>query len=79
MFIDYHEKIKEDFMTNLSVNISAELMAKLEKIANKSGRSKDECLELALAEYVDNFEDFYQTDLNSVDQLERSFFLSIGE
>lgn len=66
-------------MTRLSVNISADLMAKLEKIANKSGRSKDECLELALSEYVDNFEDFYQTDLNCVDQLERSFFLSIGE
>lgn len=66
-------------MSRLSVNISADLMAKLEKIANKSGRSKDECLELALGEYVDNFEDFYQTDLNCVDQLERSFFLSIGE
>lgn len=66
-------------MVNISVNISAELKDKLEKISSKSGRSVNECLELALSEYVDNFEDFYQTDLNSVSGLERSFFLSIGE
>ncbi len=66
-------------MANISVNISAELKNKLEKIASKSGRSVDECIELALAEYIDNFEDFYQTDLNAVSGLERSFFLSVGE
>lgn len=79
MFITYHKEVKENFMTRVSVNISAELLSKLEKIVAKSGRSQDECVELALAEYVDNFEDFYQTDINAVDSLERSFFLSIGE
>ena len=48
-------------------------------MAEKSGRSVDECLELADDEYDDNYEDVYTTDLNSVNSLERSFFLSIGE
>lgn len=61
------------------INISAELMSKIEKIANKSGRSVDECVELALSEYVADYEDVYKTDLNMVNNLERSFFLSIGE
>ena len=66
-------------MSNISVNISAYLKNKISKIAQKSGRSLDECIALALSEYAENYEDTYKTDLCSVDNLERSFFLSIGE
>ena len=66
-------------MSNISVNISADLKDKISKVARKSGRSFDECIALALSEYVENYEDTYKTDLCSVDNLERSFFLSIGE
>ena len=66
-------------MSNISVNISADLKNKISKIAQKSGRSLDECIALALCEYAENYEDTYKTDLCSVDNLERSFFLSIGE
>ena len=66
-------------MSNISVNISADLKNKISKIAQKSGRSLDECIALALSEYAVNYEDTYKTDLCSVDNLERSFFLSIGE
>ena len=66
-------------MSNISVNISADLKNKISKIAQKSGRSLDECIALALSEYAENYEDTYKTDLCSVNNLERSFFLSIGE
>lgn len=66
-------------MSHISINISSELKDKISKIAQKSGRSLDECVALALSEYAENFEDTYKTDLCSVDNLERSFFLSIGE
>ena len=66
-------------MSNVSISINAELQSKLSKIAQKSGRSVDDCIALALQEYVANYEDFYQTDLCAVDNLERSFFLSVGE
>ncbi len=66
-------------MSHISINISSELKDKISKIAQKSGRSLDECVALALNEYAENFEDTYKTDLCSVDNLERSFFLSIGE
>ena len=63
----------------VSVALNQKLYSKLTLMAEKSGRSVDECLELAVGEYVDNYEDVYKTDLNSVNSLERSFFLSIGE
>lgn len=66
-------------MTKILVSISAELNQKIAKIAAKSGRSVDDCVALALRDYVENYEDDYKTDLCSVDQLERAFFLSIGE
>lgn len=66
-------------MSNISISLSADLQKKISKIAQKSGRSFDECVALALSEYVDNYEDFYKADICAVDNLERSFFLSIGE
>ena len=66
-------------MRKLSVSVNDELQYKIEKIAQKSGRSLDECVARALRAYVDEYEDIYRTDLCSVDNIERSFFLSIGE
>ena len=66
-------------MRKLSVSVNDELQYKIEKIAQKSGRSLDECVAIALRAYVDEYEGIYRTDLCSVDNIERSFFLSIGE
>lgn len=66
-------------MSNISVSISDSLNAKLALIAQKSGKTVDECAALALRDYIENYEDVYKTDLCAVDNLERSFFLSIGE
>lgn len=66
-------------MAKLSVSVSAELNRKIAAIADKSGRSVEECVALALRDYIENYEDVYKTDLCSVDNLERAFFLSIGE
>lgn len=66
-------------MSSVSVSISADLQDKICKIAQKSGRTFDDCIALALREYVDNYENFYNSDIYAVDKLERSFFLSVGE
>ncbi len=66
-------------MSRISVSIDDQLNAKLALIARKSGKSVEECAALALRDYVENYEDVYKTDLCAVDNLERSFFLSIGE
>ena len=66
-------------MRKISVMVNDELQYKIEKIAQKSGRSVDDCVALALRDYIENYEDVYRTDLCAVDNLERSFFLSIGE
>ena len=66
-------------MKTFSVVLNQKFYSKLILMAEKSGHSVDECLEFAVSEYVDNYEDVYKTDLNSVSNIERSFFLSIGE
>ena len=66
-------------MTDISLNINADLLQKLAKIAEKSGQSINDVALSALSAYVEDYEDLYKTDLCSVDNLERSFFLSIGE
>lgn len=66
-------------MTTVSIALSAELFQKLQTLSAKSGRPVEDCLELAVAEYVENYEDAYKTDLNSVNALERSFFFSVAE
>ena len=66
-------------MSKLAVNVNDELKYKIEKIAQKSGRSLDDCVAIALRNYVEEYEDVYRTDLCAVDNLERSFFLPIGE
>ena len=66
-------------MSDISVTLDKNLFVKLQAIAEKSGRSIDECLDLALSEYIENYEDIYKTDLNADSALERSFFLAVGE
>ena len=44
-------------MTTVSVALSAELFQKLQTLSAKSGRPVEDCLELAVAEYVENYED----------------------
>ena len=66
-------------MTDISLKIDEDLMQKLAKIAEKSGQSINDVALSALSTYVEEYEDVYKTDLCSVDNLERSFFLSIGE
>jgi metal-responsive CopG/Arc/MetJ family transcriptional regulator len=61
------------------VNIDRELMKKLEKVASKKGCSVEECVRLALREYIEGVEEFYHTDLNAVSAGERSFFLTVGK
>ncbi len=66
-------------MSSILVSLNDTINAKLALIAQKSGKSVEECVALALRDYVENYEDIYKTDLCAVDNLERSFFLSIGE
>lgn len=66
-------------MTDVSVSINADLQKKIAKIAKKNGQSFNELVARALAQYVEDYEDVYKTDVCAVDNLERSFFLSIGE
>ncbi len=66
-------------MTDISVTLSKELYQKLQTLSAKSGCSVEDSLELAVTEYVENYEDVYGTDLNSVSSLERSFFFSAAE
>ncbi len=66
-------------MSRITFEISEQLHQKLAAAAAKSGRSLAEVAEQAVADYIENDEDVYKTDLCTVDNLERAFFLSIGE
>ncbi len=66
-------------MTEISVTINEDLRKKIAKIAEKNGQNLNDCVAKALAAYVEEYEDVYKTDICAVDNLERSFFLSIGE
>ena len=66
-------------MSKISVNMSEELQSRLTAIATRTHRSFEECVELALREYADNYDDFYKTDFCSVDNAERAFFFVAAE
>ena len=66
-------------MSKISVNMSEELQSRLTAIATRTHRSFEECIELALREYADNYDDFYKTDFCSVDNAERAFFFAAAE
>jgi predicted transcriptional regulator len=60
---------KEVDMETLSVTISAELKARLEALAADAGKSVDECLTLAVSEFIDNWE-IHMNDLHQIDDNE---------
>lgn len=66
-------------MAEISVSLTTGLKKKISEIAERSGKSMDEIISQALSSYVDEYEDIRQTDICSVDNFERSFFLSVGE
>jgi len=66
-------------MTDISEALPADLYKRLQTLSVKSGQTIERCLELAVSEYIDNYEDACKTDLNSVSSLERSFFFSAAE
>ena len=59
-------------MNNTSVNISSEINSKLMEIARNEGFSYEDCVAQA-------YDDNCITDMNSVNNMERAFFLSAGE
>ena len=58
--------------TAIDVYKRQDLNRKIAAIAAKSGKTVDDCIALALRDYIDNYEDVYKTDLCSVDSLELS-------
>ena len=66
-------------MSKISINISEELQDKFARIANKTHNSFEDCIEFALREYADNYDNFYQPDFCSVNNMERAFFFSPAE
>ncbi len=66
-------------MTNISIKLSEDLLKKMALLAEKNNQSINDIALEALSSYVNECEDIHQTDLCAVDNLERSFFLSIAE
>lgn len=56
-------------METLAVAIPTELKQRLETLAAETGRSIDECLTLAVQEFVDNWE-IHLNDLHQIDENE---------
>lgn len=56
-------------METLAVTISAELKDRLEALAADTGKSVEECLALAVQEFVQNWE-IHLTDLHQIDEHE---------
>jgi len=63
-------------LSNLTVSVNNDLKQKLFTLARKNGASVEECLNQALAEYVENWEDFYSSDLFSTSD-EKVYFSSL--
>lgn len=56
-------------METLSVSIPEDLKQRLETLAAETGRTVDECLTLAVAEFVENWET-HLNDLHQIDEHE---------
>jgi len=63
-------------LSNLTVSVNSDLKKKLFSLARKNGASVEECLNQALAEYVENWDDFYNSDLFSTND-EKAYFSSL--
>ena len=62
---------------NIDINFS--LYQKLQTIASEQNCDLRDCLEQALNDYIDNYGDSKNSDLESLNQNERAFFLSVAE
>ena len=62
---------------NISINSS--LYQKLQKIASAQNCELRDCLEQALNEYIDNYEDTSLSDIENLNNSERAYFLSVAE
>lgn len=56
-------------METLAVTISSELRQRLEALAAETGKSLDECLALAVEEFVQNWE-IHLSDIHQIDEHE---------
>lgn len=65
-------------MQTLSVTLSTELKQRLEALATETGKTLDECLTLAVTEFVDNWE-IHMNDLHQIDDNEARTVLNVGE
>ena len=63
--------------TNISINSS--IYKKMQNIALSQNCDLRECLEQALNEYIDNYEDSSSSDLENLLPNERAFFLSVAK
>ena len=62
-----------------SIDINHSIYKKLQIIASEQNCDLRDCLERALNEYIDNYGDSVNSDLESLSPNERSFFLSVAE
>ena len=62
-----------------NVDINFSLYQKLQTIASEQDCELRDCLEQALNDYIDNYGDSKNSDLESLNQNERAFFLSVAE
>ena len=63
--------------TNISINSS--IYKKMQNIASSQNCELRDCLERALSEYIDNYQDTSSSDLENLNHTERAFFLSVAE
>jgi len=64
---------------NTSVDINSSIYDKLQAIASSQNCDLRDCLEQALSEYIDNYGDAKNSDIESLNSSERAFFLSVAE
>ncbi len=63
----------------VSVSINSSVYQKLQQIAAERNQPLQQCLEEAVLEYIDNYEDTCDSTAESLDTLERTFFMSVAE
>ncbi|MGD9638657.1 MAG: ribbon-helix-helix protein, CopG family [Alphaproteobacteria bacterium] len=60
----------------ISINFEEPLVRRLENIATKTGMSLDVCALQAIYEYIENWEDFYNSEMLNPEEDEERFFLT---
>jgi predicted DNA-binding protein len=65
-------------METLAVSLPTELRQRLEALAAETGKSLDECLLLAVQEFVENWET-HLSDVHQIDEHEARAVLNVAE